>query len=142
LTIAILAFFLILTRVWEHIGLAALSAFVLLLLVLYPGIFQGGNFTETYAILPIVLSLGAFWAYLRSGHKRWLIALGVLTAAGFLLKPTYISIGVVAGFTIAYLELRRRSIKNLVVNLLILGVSVLLPTSIHRPVLGGKAGFL
>jgi hypothetical protein len=127
LTIAVLAFFLILTRVWEHTGLAALSAFVLLLLVLYPDIFQGGNYTETYAILPVVLSMGAFWAYLKSGHKRWLVALGLLTAAEFLLKQTYISIGLAAVIIITYLEIRRRSFRALVTDLVVLGLSTLLP---------------
>jgi hypothetical protein len=127
LTIAVLVFFLIMIRVWEHTGLAALSAFTLLLLVLYPDIFQGGNFTETYAILPVVLSLGAFWVYLQSGHKRWLIALGLLAAAGFLLKPTYISIGLAATITIAFLELRRRSFKTMLTKLAILSASALLP---------------
>ncbi len=127
LTIAILAYFLILTRVWEHTGLAALSAFVLLLVILYPSIFQGGNFTETYAILPVVLSLGAFWAYLRSGRRRWLITLGFLAAAGFLLKPTYIAVGMAAGITIVFLELRRRSFQALLINLSILFVSAFVP---------------
>ena len=127
LTIAILVYFLILTRVWEHIGLAALSAFVLLLLVLYPDIFQGGNYTETYAILPVVLSLGAFWAYLRSGHRRWLIALGLLAAAGFLLKPTYVAVGLAAAITIAFLELRRRSFRSLLVNMAIIAISAAIP---------------
>ncbi len=127
LTLAVLAFYLILTQVWEHRGLAAISAFTLLLLVLYPDIFQGGNFTETYAILPVVLSLGAVWAYLRSGNKRWLIALGVLSAVEFLLKPTYISVGVAAGLIIAYLELKRRSFKVLLTKLAILGLSALVP---------------
>ncbi len=127
LTIAVLLYFMILIRVWEHTGLAALSAFVLLLLVLYPDIFQGGNYTETYAILPVVLSLGAFWAYLRSGRKRWLIALGLLAAAGFLLKPTYIAVGLAAAISIAFLELRRRSFRTLLVNLAIIAVSAAIP---------------
>jgi 4-amino-4-deoxy-L-arabinose transferase-like glycosyltransferase len=127
LTVAILAFFLILMQVWEHTGLAALSAFSLLLLVLYPDIFQGGNFTETYAILPVVLSLGTLWAFLRSGRKRWLVILGLLTALGFLLKPTYISIGVTSGIVIAYLEFRRRSSKTLLTYVAILGASFLVP---------------
>jgi hypothetical protein len=127
LTIAVVAFFLILTQVWEHTGLAALSAFALLLLVLYPDIFQGGNFTETYAILPVVLSMGALWAYLNSGRKRWLIVLGLLTAAEFLLKQTYISIGLAAVIIIAYLEIRRRSFKSLLTDLAVLSASAFLP---------------
>ncbi len=127
LTFAILVYFLILIRVWEHTGLAALSAFVLLLLVLYPDIFQGGNYTETYAILPVVLSLGAFWAYLRSGHKRWLIALGLLASAGFLLKPTYIAVGLASAIIIAILEFKRRSFRTLLINLAIIAVSAFVP---------------
>ena len=127
LTIAILLYFLVLTRVWDHTGLAALSAFVLLLVVLYPPIFQGGNFTETYAILPVVLSLGAFWAYLRTGRRRWLIALGLLAAAGFLLKPTYIAVGLAAAITMGFLELRRRSFHTLLIKLSIIAVSFFMP---------------
>ena len=142
LIIAILVYFLILTRVWEHIGLAALSAFVLLLLVLYPDIFQGGNYTETYAILPVVLSLGAFWAYLRSGHRRWLIALGLLAAAGFLLKPTYVAVGLAAAITIAFLELRRRSFRSLLVNMAIIATLSRYPPHVGGSVLGDQTGFL
>ena len=127
LTIAIMAYFLILNMIWEHKGLAALATFALLLVLLYPDIFQGGNFTETYAVLPVVLSLGAFWAFLRSGHRRWLIALGLLVAAGFLLKPTYIAVGLASSIVVMYLELRRRSFKTLLMNLGILCLSALLP---------------
>ncbi len=127
LTIAIMAYFLILNMIWEHKGLAALAAFTLLLVLLYPDIFQGGNFTETYAVLPVVLSLGAFWAFLRSGNRRWLIALGLLIAAGFLLKPTYIAVGLASSVVVIYLELRRRSFKTLLMNLGILCLSALLP---------------
>jgi len=130
MTIAILIFFLILNLIFEHKGLAALGAFTLLLVLLYPDIFQGGNFTETYAVLPVVLSLGAYWAYLRSGRKRWLIALGVLIAAGFLLKPTYIAVGLAAGFMVLYLELRRRKFKSLLIDLATLGVSIFVPLAL------------
>jgi len=127
LTIAVLAYFLILNRIWEHKGMAALATFTLLLVLLYPDIYQGGNFTETYAVLPAVLSLGAFWAFLHSGHRRWLIVLGLLVAAGFLLKPTYIAVGLAASIVVTYLEIRRRSYKALLINLGILVSSALLP---------------
>jgi hypothetical protein len=127
LTIAVLAYFLILNLIFEHKGLATLGSFTLLLVILYPGIFEGGNFTETYAVLPAVISLGAFWAYLRFGRKRWLIALGLLIAAGFLLKPTYIAVGLAASILVVYLEVRRRQYKSLVLNLAILCLSALVP---------------
>ncbi len=127
LSVAVLAFFLILYSIWEHLGLAALGSFTLLLVVLYPGIFQGGNFTETYAILPAVLSLGVLWAYLRKGQTIWLVALGLLLAAGFLLKPTYIAVELSAGIVVVFLHLRQRAFKRLLVDMAILAASALLP---------------
>jgi hypothetical protein len=127
LTIAVVVYFLILNHIWKHTGLSALAAFTLLLVLLYPDIFQGGNFTETYAVLPVVLSLGSYWAYLCSGRKRWLIALGLLIAAGFLLKPTYIAVGLAASVMVVYLELRRRQYKPILMNLAILCLSALVP---------------
>jgi hypothetical protein len=126
LTIAIQAYFLILRKIWG-LGLATLAAFMLIFWVLYPDIFEGGNFTETYAILPVVLSIGAFWAYLRSGKNFWVAVLGLLVAAGFLLKPTYISTGLAAGAVISYLELRKRKYKAMVGKLLLLATFAVLP---------------
>ena len=126
LTIAIVAYFLILRKIWGQ-GLAALASFGLLFLVLYPDIFEGGNFSETYAILPVVLSIGAFWAYLRTGKSRWVAVLGLLVSAGFLLKPTYISMGLAAFAVISYLDLRRRKFKALIENFLIFSIAALLP---------------
>ena len=126
LTIAIQVFFLILRKIWG-LGLAALAAFMLIFWVLYPDIFLGGNFTETYAILPVVLSIGAFWAYLRSGKLRWVAVLGLLAAAGFLLKPTYISMGFAAGIVIFYLDLRNRKYKAAIGKILLLSLTALLP---------------
>lgn len=127
LTLAIWAYFLILHRVWEHAVLAALGSLVFLLLFLYPDIFQGGNYTETYAVLPAILALGAFWAYRRSGQRRWLAALGLLFTAGFLLKPTYIAAVLASGSVIAYLDVRRRDYKTLVANLAVIAVAAAVP---------------
>lgn len=127
LTIAVVAFFLIIQYIWGKFILAGFASFALLLVVLYPGIFQGGNFTETYAILPVVFSIGALWKYLQSGHRRWIVALGLLSAAGFLLKPTYISIGLTTVILIVYLGIRSRSFQSLWKDLLIFGLTTLLP---------------
>jgi hypothetical protein len=126
LTVAVQAFFLILRKIWG-LGLAALAAFMLIFWVLYPDIFEGGNFTETYAVLPVVLSIGAFWAYLRSGKLRWVAVLGLLVAAGFLLKPTYISMGLAAGIVISYLDLRNRKYKAAIGKIILLSICALLP---------------
>jgi hypothetical protein len=127
LSVAVVAFFFILDRIWRHKGLAALGAFILLVYVLYPGIFQGGNFTETYAILPVVLSMGALWGYLGSGRRGWLVLLGLLVSGGFLLKPTYLAMGLASAIVISYLEIRRRDSKRLVINLVILLISAFIP---------------
>jgi hypothetical protein len=130
LVLAVVVYFLILDRIWGHKGLAALGAFVLLLFVLYPGIFQGGNFTETYDILVVVLALGAFWAYLRSGRWYWLTALGLLAAAGFLLKPTYVAVELAAAAVIAFLAIRRRDYRRLLIDMLVIAVSAIVPVVI------------
>ena len=109
LAVAIIVFYLIMTRVWQHQVLAALSSFGLLLMLLYPGIFQGGNYTETYAILPVVLSMGVFWAFIRSAKRLWLVILGIIIAAGFLLRPTYISFGLASTIVLIILRLRVRA---------------------------------
>ena len=126
LTIAIQAYFLILRKIWG-LGLATLAAFMLILWVLYPDIFEGGNFTETYAILPVVLSMGAYWAYLRTGKNYWVAVLGLLVAAGFLLKPTYISMGLAAAVVIFYRDLRSRNYRPLIRKFLLFSISTLLP---------------
>ena len=126
LTIAIQAYFLILRKIWG-VGLAALAAFMLIFWVLFPDIFAGGNFTETYAILPVVLSIGAFWAYLRTNRLVWVAVLGLLVAAGFLLKPTYISIGLAAVVVICYLDLRERKTKALIWKMILFSLSAILP---------------
>jgi hypothetical protein len=126
LTIAIIAYFLILQKIWGQ-GLAALASFGLIFLVLYPAIFQGGNLTETYAILPAVLSIGAFWAYLRTGKSYWVAILGLLVAAGFLLKPTYISMGLASVAVISYLDLHHRKFKAMIGKVALFFISALLP---------------
>jgi hypothetical protein len=126
-TIAFIAFYLVVSSIWQHKGLAAGCAFAFLLVFLYPSVFQGGNFTETYAILPITLSFYTFWAFLQTAHQRWLIVLGVLTAIGFLLKPTYISMGLATVVVLIYLGLRTRSGKNMWANIAVLGLSMLVP---------------
>jgi len=127
LTAAIVLFFFTMKHIWGNTWLATLGAFTLLLLILYPDIFQGGNFTETYAVLPVVLSLGSFWAYLRSGRRLWLVAIGLLFAASFLLKPTYIAAGIAAGIIVILLGLKCISLKKVATNLAIFCLSAFIP---------------
>lgn len=61
---------------------------------LHPAIVTGGNFTELYALLPQVLTLGTLVLFFSSGRAHWLIAAGLLTAIAFLIKPTTIALGI------------------------------------------------
>ncbi len=110
---------------------ALLGAFIFLMMVMYPDYYQGGNFTEVYALLPQVLAIGIFAQYLFSGGKsRWIFALGIITAAAFLIKPTYIAMGSTALLVTLYLDLRRQPAWQAFIHLLIymLGLSIPLGT--------------
>jgi len=90
-----LAFFLLLKAVTRR--RTALATTLLFLAVLHDSAFyQGGNFTEVYALLPQVLVLGATVWYLRHGRGAIVILVGCLTAVAFLIKPTYLVLGVVS----------------------------------------------
>lgn len=76
--------------------IAALAATFLFLVVLHQtGVYQGGNSTELFALLPQVLVLGCTVWYLRKGQGRAIFLAGMATALAFLFKPTYIALGVV-----------------------------------------------
>jgi 4-amino-4-deoxy-L-arabinose transferase-like glycosyltransferase len=119
-------FFLIINKLLGKIP-ALLSAFIFLWMVMYPDYYQKGNFTEVYALFPQVLAIGIFLKYLSSGCKtRWLFVLGITTAAAFLMKPTYIAIGVSTLLITLYLDLRQRAVKRAVVHLstYVLGLAI------------------
>lgn len=76
---------------------ASLAATLLFLVVLHQtGIFQGGNSTELFALVPQVLALSATVWYLRQGKGSAVLLLGLATALAFLFKPTYIALGLVS----------------------------------------------
>ncbi len=74
--------------------LAGFSATILVTLTaLHPAYVSGGNYTEVYALLPQTLTLAAVMMYFKTNRTGWVAVIGVLTAAAFLLKPTYIALG-------------------------------------------------
>jgi len=73
---------------------------------LNPTLVGGGNFTELYALLPIVLTLGATVAYFSAARYRWIIMIGVLTAIAFMFKQNTIALGL-ASIAVALLEAMR-----------------------------------
>ena len=96
---------------------ALAAALVFLLTALYPDYYQRGNFTEVYALLPQVLAIAALAKYLSTGKSRWVFFLGMMTAAAFLFKPTYIAMGLAALIVILYLDLRTNTIRQALLHL-------------------------
>ena len=70
------------------------ATFLVAFTALHPAYVSGGNYTEVYALLPQVLTLVAAMAYFKTGKSRWMAMFGVLTATAFLLKPTFIALGI------------------------------------------------
>ena len=118
--------FLILSRL---VGMApaGLACLLFLLLAMYPGYFLGGNFTEVYALLPQVLAVGILANYLSSRKAGWVFALGAVTAAAFLFKPTYIALGSVAFLTGLFLDLCRKAFRGALLNIAAYAAGLALP---------------
>jgi hypothetical protein len=103
------------------------ATFLLMMTALHPAYVSGGNYTESYALLPQVLTLAVTTAYFRTTKSIWIFAIGLLTAAAFLLKPTYIALGVTSLATALIamrVSVRRPSALRL---LALFGVGFLLP---------------
>jgi hypothetical protein len=115
LAITAVAFYIILSKIWGG-SVAFLCTALMLLTLLHPTFFLDGNLTETYALLPIVLTLGAFWGYIKTNKRFTLIGIGLFTAISFLFKPTYISAGLAAGLILTFLSIRQRRLRRLMVE--------------------------
>ena len=125
-TLTSFAFFLVLRRIWSS-RLAFFINFFFLATLLYPPYYQGGNLTETYVLLPVILMIGAFFSYLSTGKRRFLAWIGILAAFAFLLKPTYLALSLSIGFIVLYLDVCRRSLRCLLEHGLTLLLSAVLP---------------
>jgi hypothetical protein len=115
LAITAVAFYKILSKIWGG-SVAFLCTALMLLTLLHPTFFQDGNLTETYALLPIVLTLGTFVGYIKTNKRFYLIGIGLFTAISFLFKPTYISVGLAAGLILTYLCIRQRQLRRLMIE--------------------------
>lgn len=104
--------FLVALRVWENRFAAGWSTLLFLGTALTPYYYSNGNLTETYLLLPLGLTAGAFYAYLTSGQRRWMLAAGLLTAAATLLKPTYLGLGAAVVLTTLLFNWRRQALKK------------------------------
>jgi hypothetical protein len=125
-SITALVFFLTIRRIWGRLA-SWITTFILLLTLLYPLYYNGGNYTEIYALIFIILSIGVFYRFLVDGRLVWLFLIGLLTACGFLLKPTYISIGIASGIVITYRMVLRRDWKGLARSTALILAGLILP---------------
>ena len=126
LAITAAAFYTILSKIWEG-RVAFLCTALMLLTLLHPTFYEGGNLTETYALLPIVLTLGAFLGYIKTNKRFYLLGIGLFTAISFLFKPTYISMGIAAGLILAYWSIRQHQPRKLLVEWGLILVSFFVP---------------
>jgi hypothetical protein len=103
------------------------ATFLVMMTALHPAYVSGGNYTESYALLPQVLTLAVATAYFKTTKSVWMFAMGLLTAAAFLLKPTYIALGV-ASLGTALIAVRGSVRRSSAFRLLaFFGVGFLLP---------------
>jgi hypothetical protein len=126
LAISALAFYLIVNSIWSRV-VGLVSTALLLLTILYPVYFSGGNLTETYALLPITLILGSFWGYLKTRKLVFLAGIGLFSAIAFLFKPTYISMGIGAMVMLIFFDLRSHRYRPMLTELGITALSFFLP---------------
>ena len=121
IAITIIALILILSKLTSILP-AFLATILFTFTVLHPALIGGGNFTEIYAQLPIVLTLGAAIAYFSSAKYRWILLTGALTATAFMFKQNTIALGV-ASLAVALLEAMR--LENWRKTLKLLGAFVI-----------------
>lgn len=140
ITLTGFVFYLVLRRIWGH-RLAFFITFFFLATLLYPSYYQGGNLTETYALLPLILMMGAFYNYLTTGKRLYVIWIGLLAALAFLLKPTYLALSLAIALSILFLDGSRRSMRFLIERGLLLLVSAGLPLGLTAVYFASQGAF-
>lgn len=106
---------------------AALATVIFILTLHHPSYYQGGNLTETYALLPQVLLLAAVMSYFRRRRSVTLILAGALTALAILFKPTYSALGLAFVVVAAGEAALARQWKAAAARLAAFGLGVALP---------------
>lgn len=88
---------------------------VLMALSMLFGFFEGGNFTEEYAMPFIAIGVYVFLDYLLNDNKSYvrIIMSGVSMGAVCLLRPNMIAIWVVFGMAILFIKIREKAWKEL-----------------------------
>jgi 4-amino-4-deoxy-L-arabinose transferase-like glycosyltransferase len=106
---------------------AMLASGVFLITLMYPTIFEGGNLTEMYGTLPLILIIGVGFLFFQSKRKSFAFVLGFLTAVAFLFKQTCVALGI--GFALAtlILNIKSRQYKTGLIHLAWMAAGVILP---------------
>ena len=139
IALVVVALFLVLRPLTGN-GVGFASALLFLLVLLHEDYYQGGNFTEIYALLPQVLTLGAAGWYFRSGRRRAVVLLGFLTGLAILCKPTYVGLGVASMLVIGGRELLDRRWRSALARLGLFAVGLLLPLGMVAAYWGVRGG--
>jgi hypothetical protein len=143
-SITALVFFLTIRRIWGRFA-SWITSFIFLLTLLHPYYYNGGNYTEIYALIFIILTIGALYSFLLDGRSAWLFLIGLLTAGGFLLKPTYITMGMASGAVILYLMVIRRNWRGLARSITLILAGLILPLALvagYWVIRGGFSDFM
>jgi 4-amino-4-deoxy-L-arabinose transferase-like glycosyltransferase len=125
-TLSTTALFLVLRKLTGTLP-ALLASGVFLGTLMNPTIFEGGNLTEMYATLPLILIIGAAFLYFRSRQPGWALGVGLLAAAAFLFKQTCIALGIGSALGILIVNFRSRQVRKGFIHLAWLAAGVLLP---------------
>jgi hypothetical protein len=104
---------------------AIVSGILLIFLVMDGDIFSGGDMTEFFSLLPLILAVWALYGYLNSKQYRWVAVLGVMTALAFLTKQTSITLGLSSFGIVILLSLIKREWWKAILRCIVFGVSLI-----------------
>ena len=121
--------FLILRKMTGFLA-AALGSLAFGLAVMSPGVFQGGNLMELYALLPQVLVIGCAYAFFVTRQNRWSFLGGLAAGLAFMTKQTSIALGMAFFLTLALVALLERQAKVLWRRLALFLAGFLLPLAV------------
>jgi len=137
--------FLVLKKLFGSIP-AGISSAILLVALMSPQIFQGGNLTEVYGLAPQIGIIGITYLFFTDHRKPWLVVLaGMLTACSFLIKQPTIALGCTSIFlmTVSYInEWKIREAFKTAVIFLLGFVGLLAVISIYLQWVGALSDFV
>jgi len=120
---------------------ASLACIAFLLTLHHPSYYQGGNFTEVYALLPQVLTLATLLAYFGSGRGQWVVVAGFFTALSMLFKPTCVGLGLAGISVVLWQDLRRRVWKRALYHAGEFAVGIAIPLALVGAYFGIRGAF-